>query len=152
VLGGGFLADRFLDRGVLRARLYVTVGGFAGAGVLLFAAFSTTRLAVAAPLLALGTGMSTLPTGPQYALMMDVTPAPMRSEASAALNVLLASGALGSLVVGGLSTLFGENLRLALLCTSPCYLIGAVIILAARTTYVEDVALVVAEAKAHRTR
>ena len=58
-----------------------------------------------------------------------------------------ATGALGSLVVGGLSTLFGENLRLALLCASPCYLIGAVIVFAARTTYVEDVALVVGEAK-----
>jgi len=147
VLGGGFLADRLLERGMVRARLYVAAVGFAGAGVFLIGAYSTTRLAVAAPLLAIGAGMSALPVGPQYALMMDVTPAPLRSEAAAALNILLASGAIGSLVTGGLSTLFGENLRLALLCMSPCYLVGAVIVLAARTTYVEDVALVVAEAK-----
>ena len=152
VLAGGFLADRLLDRGMVRARLYVTVAGFAGAGVFLFAAYTTTRLAVAAPLLAIGTGMSTLPTGPQYALMMDVTPAPMRSEAAAALNILLATGALGSLLTGGLSTLFGENLRLALLCMSPCYLVGAVIVLAARHTYVDDVALVVAEAQTRDDR
>jgi MFS family permease len=150
VLGGGFLSDRLLARGMVRARLYVTAVGFAGGGVLLLIAYSTTRLAVAAPFLALGTGMSTLPTGPQYAFMMDVTPASLRSQASAALNVLLATGALGALIVGGLSTLFGENLRLALLCATPCYLIGAVIVLAARKTYVEDVALVVAEARATR--
>ena len=149
VLAGGFLADRLLKRAMVRARLYVTAAGFLGAGVSLIGAFSTTRLAVAAPLLAIGTGMSTLPIGPQYALMMDVTPAPLRSQASAALNILLATGAIGSLAVGGLSTLFGEDLRLALLCASPCYLIGAVIVFSARTTYVEDVALVVAAAKAH---
>lgn len=149
VLAGGFLADRLLERGMVRARLYVTVVGFAGAGVFLLAAYSTTRLAIAAPLLGIGTGMSTLPVGPQYALMMDVTPAPLRSEAAAALNILLATGALGALLTGGLSTLFGENLRLALLVMSPCYLVGAVIILAARGTYVQDVAFVVAEARAH---
>jgi MFS family permease len=151
VLGGGFLADRLLAKGMLRARLYVTAFGFAGAGVLLLFAFSTTRLAVAAPLLGIGTGLSTLPIGPQFALMMDVTPAALRSQASAALNVLQATGALGSLLVGGLSTLFGENLRLALLCVSPFYLLGAFIVLAARKTYIEDVAFVVAAAKTRDT-
>ena len=150
VLGGGFLADKLLARGVVRARLYVSAIGSAGAGVVLLLAFTTTRLAIAAPLLAVGTGLSTLLVGPQYALMMDVTPAPMRSEAAAGFNILLATGALGSLLTGGLSTLFGENLRLALLCMSPCYLAGAAIIFKARTTYVEDVALVVAEARTHR--
>jgi MFS family permease len=150
VLGGGFLADRLLAKGMLRARLYVTAVGFAGAGVFLTLGFSTTHLAIAAPLLAVGTGLSTLPMGPQYALMMDVTPAPLRSQASAALNVMLATGALGALLVGGLSTLFGENLRLALLCLSPAYLAGAAVVMTARRTYVEDVALVVAEAKAER--
>jgi MFS family permease len=151
VLGGGFLADRLLARGMLRARLYVTAFGLAGAGVFLTVAFSTTRLAIAAPLLAIGTGLSALPMGPQFALMMDVTPPALRSQASAALNVLQATGALGALLVGGLSTLFGENLRLALLCVSPFYLVGAAIVLAARKTYVEDVALVVAEARTHVT-
>ncbi len=82
-------------------------------------------------------------------MMMDVTPASLRSQAAAALNVLQASGALGALLIGGLSTLFGENLRLALLCVSPFYLIGGAIALSARRTYVEDVALVVAEAESH---
>ena len=147
VLGGGYVADWLLERGVLRARLHVTAFGFAGAGVFSLLAFSTTRLAIAAPLLALSAAMGALPMGPQFALMMDVTPAPLRSQASAALNVLQASGALGSLLVGILSTLFGENLRLALLCVSPFYLLGAAVVFAARVTYLEDVALVVAEAK-----
>jgi hypothetical protein len=55
--------------------------------------------------------------------------------------------ALGYVFVGGLSTLFGENLRLALLCVSPCFIVGGLVILAARRTYVSDVALVVAEAR-----
>ena len=151
VLAGGFIADRMLERGIVRARLYVTAAGFAGGGVFMIGAFSTTHLAIAAPLLAIGTGLYTLPTGPQYALMMDVTPAPMRSQAAAALNVLLATGALGSLLTGGLSTLFGENLRLALLIMSPCYLGGAFIVFMARRTYVDDVALVVAEARSRDT-
>ena len=88
--------------------------------------------------------------GPQYALLMDVTPAPLRSQAAAALNVLLATGALGTLLVGVISSLLGENLRLALLCVSPFYVVGAVFVFAARTTYLEDVALVVAEARTHR--
>lgn len=147
VLGGGFLADRLLDRGMLRARLYVTAAGFVGAGVVYMLAFSTTVLWLSAPLLGVAAALSSLPLGPQFAMMMDVTPAHLRSQASAALNVLQASGALGPLLIGILSTAFGENLRLALLCVSPFYLVGAVIVYAARHTFVEDVAVVVAEAK-----
>jgi MFS family permease len=149
VLGGGFLSDRLLRRGLLRARVYVTALGYAGAGFVYLLAFSTSRLMVAAPLLAVASTLAALPTGPQFALLMDVTPSPLRSQASAAANVLQAAGALGALIVGGLSTLFGENLRLALLCVSPFYVIGGLLVLSARRTYVEDVALVVAEAKGH---
>jgi MFS family permease len=150
VLGGGYLADLLLRRGILRARLYVTAAGFAGAGVVYVLAFSSTELWVSAPLLGLAAAMSTLALGPQYALLMDVTPAPLRSQASAALNVLQATGALGPLLVGVLSTAFGENLRLALLCVSPFYLIGAIVVLAARHTYVDDVAIAVADAKSRQ--
>jgi MFS family permease len=130
------------------ARLYVTAGGMFGAGVFYMCAFSTTHLLVAAPFLAVASTCSTLPMGPQFAFMMDTTPARLRSQASAALNVLQATGFIGPLLVGGLSTLFGENLRLALLCVSPFYIAGAFVVLAARRTYVEDLALVVAEASA----
>lgn len=150
VLGGGFLSDRMLRRGWLRARVYVTGLGYGGAGLVYLAAFSTTTLAAAAPLLAVASTLAALPTGPQFALLMDVTPSPLRSQAAAAANCLQAAGATGALLVGGLSTLFGENLRLALLCVSPFYAIGGVLVLAARRTYVEDQAIVVAEARGHR--
>jgi hypothetical protein len=55
--------------------------------------------------------------------------------------------ALGYVIVGGLSTLFDNNLRLALLCASPIYAIGGILLLTARRTYVADMALVVAEAR-----
>ena len=151
VLGGGFLADRLLAAGWLRARVYVTAAGFAGSGVVFALAYTTTNLWVAAPLLAVAATLAALPTGPQFALLMDVTPSPLRSQASAALNVLQAGGAIGALIVGGLSTLFGENLRLALLCVSPFYVVGGLLVWSARRSYVEDVAVVVAEAKGHAT-
>ena len=146
VLVGGFLADWLLARGVLRARVLVTGLGFGTAGIVYVASFTSSRLAVAAPLLAVASALATMPTGPQFAAMMDVTPSPLRSQATAAGNVLEACGALGALVVGGLSTLIG-NLRLALLCVSPFYLIGGALVLAACGSYVADVATVVAEAR-----
>jgi MFS family permease len=146
VLGGGFLADRLLERGMLRARLNVTACGFGAAGVTYLLAFSTTTLWVAAPLQGLAAAFAALTLGPQFAMLMDVAPATLRSQAAAALNVLQASGALGPLMVGGLSSLFGENLRLALLCLSPFYLIGAGLVLAAGKTFVADQAAVAADA------
>jgi MFS family permease len=146
VLAGGFLTDWMLRHGMLRARVVLTGVGFAGAGLFYFLAFTTTRLALAAPLLGIGATLAALPTGPAYAAMMDVVPSPMRSQASAAANVLMACGAIGSLVTGALSTLFG-NLRLALLAVSPFYILGAVLVMVACRTYVSDVAVVVAEAR-----
>ncbi len=151
VLAGGFLTDWMLRRGMLRARVLITGVGFAGAGLLYFLAFTTTRLALAAPLLGLGATLAALPTGPAYAAMMDVVPSPMRSQASAAANVLMACGAVGSLLTGGLSTLFG-NLRLALLAVSPFYLLGAALVMMAYRTYVSDVAVTVAEARGRTER
>lgn len=146
VLAGGFLADWLVRRGVLRARLIITAGGFAGAGALYLLAFSTTRLAVSAPLIAAGAALAALPTGPQFAAMMDVTPAELRCQASAATNVLQACGSVGALAVGGLSTVFG-SLRLALLSMTPFYLLGAMLIATAGRTYVHDVAVVVGGAR-----
>ena len=146
VLAGGFLADWLLRRGMVRARVVVTGVGFAGAGLFYFLAFTTTHLALAAPLLGIGATLATLPTGPSYAAMMDVVPSPLRSQASAAANVLMAGGAFGALITGGLSTLIG-NLRLALLAVSPFYLMGAALVMMACHSYVSDVAVVVAEAR-----
>jgi len=146
VLAGGFLADWMLRHRMARARVVLTGVGFAGAGLFYFFAFTTTRLVLAAPLIAIGATLAALATGPSYAAMMDVVPSPLRSQASAAANVLMACGAVGALLTGGLSTLFG-NLRLALLAVSPFYVLGAVLVMVACRTYVSDVAVVVAEAR-----
>jgi MFS family permease len=147
ILGGGFLADRLLKRGLVRARVYIAIVGYMGAGIVFMAAFATTRLVLAATLLGVGSAFASLPSGPQYALLMDVTPASLRSQASAATNVLQAVSAIGPLIVGGLSTLLG-NLRLALLCVSPFYLLGGVLFILSKRSYLEDVAAVVADAEA----
>lgn len=149
LLGGGFLADRLLRRGVLSARVYVAGFGYVGAGVAMALAFTTRSLVVAVPLLAIGTGLSALPTGPQYALLLDVTPSVLRPQASAVSNIVMLVNAIGYLLVGGLSDVLG-NLRLALLATSPWFAVGGLMILVTRRTYVEDVAMVVAEARRHR--
>jgi MFS family permease len=147
LLGGGFLADRLLLRGVVRARVWVSGIGYLGAAAFLIAAFSARSLWVAAPLLAVGSAFGAVPVGPQYALLIDVTPTPLRSQASAIADIIGFVSALGYVLVGGLSTLLDNNLRLALLCASPVYAIGGLLMLTARRTYVADVALVVAEAR-----
>jgi hypothetical protein len=141
------LADRLLLRGVLRARVWVSGVAYLGAAATMVAAFASRSLWVAAPLLALGSAFGATPIEPQYALLLDVTPTPLRSQASAIADVLGFVSALGYLIVGGLSSLLDGDLRLALLCASPIYAVGGILLLTARHTYVADVALVVAEAK-----
>jgi predicted MFS family arabinose efflux permease len=145
-LGGGFVADRLLRRGVLRARIWVSIVGYGGAGLVFIAAFTSTSLAVAAPLLAVAGTLLTLPTGPSFALLMDATPSHLREPASAVADVVMYVNAVGAPLVGGLSTLLGDNLRLALLCISPASLLGAGLFVMARHTYVTDLAMVVTEA------
>ncbi|MCU1463646.1 MAG: transporter [Acidimicrobiales bacterium] len=147
LLCGGFLADRLLLRGIVRARVYVTAVGYIVAGCLLMLAFTSQSLPVAAVLIGLGSVSAAVPIGPQWALLLDVVPARLRSQSSAVADIVQFVSALGYPIVGGLSTLFGENLRLAFLCVSPVYVLGGLLVLAARKTYVADVALVVAEAR-----
>jgi len=145
-LGGGFLADRLLRQGVLRARIWVSIVGYGGAGLVFIAAFMTTSLVVAAPLLAVAGTLLTLPTGPSFALLMDATPSHLREPAAAVADVVMYVNAIGAPLVGALSTLLGDNLRIALLCISPASLVGAGLFLVARHTYVTDLAMVVTEA------
>jgi predicted MFS family arabinose efflux permease len=146
IIAGGFVADRLLRRGVLRARIWVSAAGYGGAGIAFLLAFSTRSLAVAAPMLALAATLLTLPTGPSYALMMDATPTRLREEASGVADVIMYINAIGAPIVGGISTLLGDNLRVAMLCISPACLVGAGLFLMARHTYLNDLAGVVSGA------
>jgi len=148
LVAGGFLADRMLRRGVLLARVHVTVWSNAVGGIVLATALLTTRLWVAVPLLFLGTAFTALPAGPSYAMLLDVTPVALRERAAGISNVVMAVSLLGSPLVGGLSTLFNDNLRVALLCVTPLYLVGAALTAMCFRTYGDDLAMVVAEAEA----
>ena len=148
LIGGGFIADRLLRRGVLRARVHVSVWGYLAGAVAFAAAFTTTNLWVAAPLLCVGSTLTALPAGPQFAMLLDVTPVALREQASGISNIVMAVAFLGAPLVGGLSTLFHDNLRLALLCTTPLYVVGALLIGLCFATYGDDLAMVVAEAEA----
>jgi predicted MFS family arabinose efflux permease len=148
LIGGGFLADRLLRRGMLRARVHVSAWGYLAGAVVLAAALLTTQLSVAAPLLFVGAAITSLPQGPQFALLLDVTPVALREQASGISNVVMAVSLLGSPLVGGLSDVFHDDLRLALLSITPLYVVGALLIALCLRTYGDDVAMVVAEAEA----
>ena len=148
LIGGGFLADRLLRRGVLRARVHVAVWGYLAGAVVFAAAFMTTNLWFAAPLLAVAATLTALPQGPQFAMLLDVTPVALREQASGISNVVMAVAFLGAPIVGKLSDVFDENLRLALLCVTPLYVVGALLIAMCFGTYGDDLAMVVAEAEA----
>lgn len=51
-------------------------------------------------------------------------------------------------LVGQLSDVFHEDLRIALLCLTPLYIVGALLIALCFRTYGDDLAMVVAEAEA----
>ena len=131
----------------MRARILVAgLGYFIGGGVLVVA-FSTRMIWVAAPLIALGTAFASLATGPQYALLVDTAPVSIREQAQGIGSIVQFVSAIGYVLVGALSDLFGDNLRLALMVAAPTFSLGGAMILVAGRTYVADVAMVVAEAR-----
>jgi MFS family permease len=54
IVGGGFLADRYLKRGIINSRVYVVGFGSIAATLFIMPAFASRSLAVTAPLLVLG--------------------------------------------------------------------------------------------------
>jgi MFS family permease len=146
VFVGGFAADRLLRRGVVRARVWCSGGAYVAASALCLLAFSTTREVVALSLLGFASFCFAVASGPAFAMLLDVTPFLLRSQATAASDILMFVTGLGTLIVGGLSTLVG-NLRIALFLTSPLFLIGGVMLLLVGRTYVRAVEEVVIDAK-----
>jgi MFS family permease len=149
VLGGGFLADRYLRRGVISARVYVVAFSSMAASVVLVPAFASTTLLVTVPLFFLGGVFLTLPLAPAEALVSDVVVAELRGRAGTVRSVVRALSNVGPVLVGGLSSVMG--LRLALVSITPIYAVGGVIMLFAARSYPADIAFVVAEAKRRRS-
>ena len=148
ILGGGFLADRYLARGHINARVYVVAFGSIAATVVLMPAFWSTNLAITAPLLFVGGAFLTLPVAPAEALVSDVVVSELRGRAATVRSVVRALSAAGPVFIGLLSNAIG--LRAALVLFSPIYAVGGVIMLAALRHYPHDVAFVVAESRRRR--
>ena len=148
ILGGGFLADRYLARGVLNARVYVVAFGAIAATIVLAPAFASTNLLITAPLFFVGGALITLPIAPAEALVSDVVVAELRGRAATVRSVVRALSNAGPLLIGVLSNAIG--LRMALVAFSPIYAVGGVIMLFAARTYPTDVAFVVAESRRRR--
>lgn len=150
VLFGGSIADRLLRKGVVLARVYVTAAGFIFAALASIAAFSVHALVLAAVGLAFSSTGYALTVGPGSAILLDVIPVPLRSEASAVTDLVQFVSAVGTPVVGLISTLLGDNLRIALLLVSPIYAVGGMLVLIGRGTYLADLDAVVTGAHDER--
>src|SRR5438270_8954050 len=138
ILGGGFLSDRYLRRGIVNARVYVVAASSIVATIVLIPAFVSTTLSVTIPLFFLGGVFLTLPVAPAEALTSDVVVAQLRGRANAVRSAVRAISNSGPLVVGALSGPLG--LRLAIVAIIPLYAVGGVIMLLAARHYPHDVA------------
>lgn len=145
VMGGGFLADALLRRGVVNARVYVVAFSSMAATAFLLPGFLSTNLAVSGVLMILGGCLLTLPIAPGEAMMNDVVVAQLRGRAGTVRSVVRSIGAAGPVLVGVLSTAFG--IRVAVASIVPIYAVGGVVMLFAARTYPADLAFVGAETR-----
>jgi MFS family permease len=148
ILGGGFISDRYLRRGVVNARVYVVAVSSIAATAILLPAFISTTLSITVPLFFLGGIFLTLPVAPAEALTSDVVVAQLRGRASAVRSMVRAVSNAGPPIVGLLAGPLG--LRLAIVAIIPLYAVGGLIMLFAARSYPRDVAFVVAESKRAR--
>src|SRR5437764_975327 len=100
ILGGGFISDRYLRRGVVNARVYVVAFSSVAATAVLLPAFISTTLTITVPLFFLGGIFLTLPVAPAEALTSDVVVAELRGRAGAVRSIVRAISNAGPAVVG----------------------------------------------------
>lgn len=150
VLGGGFLADNLLRRGIINARVYVVSFSSMAAAAVLLPAFLSTNLAVTGALLIVGGFLLTLPIAPGEAMMNDVVVAQLRGRAATARSVVRSIGAAGPVLIGALSSAWG--IRVAVASVVPIYAVGGAVMLLAAKTYPADLAYMGAETRRVRAR
>jgi MFS family permease len=134
---GGTLGDRFESR---RAGARITATGVAIliGSVLLLVGFGVQVLVVTAVIVALGATLLAAAFPNLAAAAADVLPAPRRGTGYAVLGFLLTlGGALGPLVIGGISELSG-SLQLAMLLGVLPALPGSLVVLRGRSTFPAD--------------
>jgi MFS family permease len=151
IIIGGLFASRIGDRyHEIRPAWRITVGGWCLAlSFGCIAVFVLVPLLPAAMLALLIVNIcNIIALANLGAVTADVIPARMRGTGFAVAQFLVTIGsATGALIVGGASTLAGENLRVGIGALLIPRGLGAVVILAfARRTYEDDRARVIAEA------
>lgn len=148
VLLGGFVSDRYVERGVVNARILVVAASSLAAPVVLVPAFLISNIWLTTPFFILGGLLLTAPVAPGEAVLNDVVVAPLRGRAASFRGVLRSLAALSPVLIGGLSDAVGLQDALALL--TPTYAVGGVLMLLATRTYPTDLAFVAEES--HRLR
>lgn len=145
IWGGGWLADRLGRSGDRRAYALVPAAAFMIALPCFFAALQSSSLAMAFCLFLIPTGLNLAWLGPVITSIQHLTPASMRSTASAAFLLVnnLVGIALGTYYFGAvsdlLSTRFGaESLRYAIYSGGVFYLVGAGLFLLASRRLTRD--------------
>ncbi len=141
--GGGVLTDKLLRRGAVRARVYVTACSSAASGLVFLAAFLAPALALAAPLLLVGSLLLSAAIAPGEALLCDVVVAGLRGRGGSLRAAARSLAALGPPLTGLLAEHLG--LRAALAAMAPVAVAGGAVVLMAARWYQDDVALVAAE-------
>ena len=149
VLTGGMVSDRFLERGVVNARIYVVAIASICAPLALVPAFLIEDIWLTAPFFVIGGLLLTVPVAPGEAVVSDVVAAPLRGRAASVRGIVRSLAALSPVVIGALSD--GIGLRSALAVVTPIYAVGGVMMLLATRTYPSDLAFVAAEADRLRT-
>lgn len=148
VLLGGFISDRYVERGVVNARILVVAASSLAAPLVLVPAFLISNIWLTTPFFILGGLLLTAPVAPGEAVLNDVVVAPLRGRAASFRGVLRSLAALSPVLIGGLSDAVGLQDALALL--TPTYAVGGVLMLLATRTYPTDLAFVAEES--HRLR
>jgi hypothetical protein len=148
VLSGRY-CDHLLRSGKLNGKInYIAVTSVLGT-VLLMIAFASPTLWITAPLFFFGGFCMTAPVAPAETLMTDVVVCDLRGRAAMIRSIVRTLSTAGTLIVGGLSVLFGGGpaLRWALVAVLPVYAIGGLICLGARRYYAKDLSFALAETR-----
>jgi MFS family permease len=148
VLSGRY-CDHLMRSGRINGKInYIAVTSVLGT-VLLMIAFASPTLWVTAPLFFFGGFCMTAPVAPAETLMTDVVVCDLRGRAAMLRSIVRTLSTAGTLIVGGLSVLFGGGpaLRWALVAVLPVYAIGGLICLGARRYYAKDLSFAIAETR-----
>jgi predicted MFS family arabinose efflux permease len=152
ILGGRF-TDRELARGRPTARIIVPAVGYSSAAFLFFPGVYVSSLAIALPLLALGSLVLTAANPPLDAARLDILPGRLWGRGESLRTVLrLVAEAASPAIFGWLADVFGgangrnsgNGLRDAFFILLIPLLANGLIMLAARRHYLTDVATAVA--------